>query len=66
MYNWNTDTTRLKKNPEKYEKFVLEQRINFGLNNQKLSLKLLKKHWNNLIIDPAKKNYLNKIVWQTS
>jgi len=66
MHNWNTNITRLKKNPKEYEKFVLEQRINFGLNNHKLSLKLLKKHWNNLVIDPAKKAYLDKIVWQAS
>jgi hypothetical protein len=66
MYNWSTDTTRLKKNPQEYERFVLEQKINFGLNNQKLSLKLLKKYWDKLKIDPSKKTYLNKIVWQTS
>jgi len=66
MYNWNTDTTRLKKNPQECEKFILEQQINFGLNNHKISLKLLKKHWNNLVIDPAKKVYLDKIIWSAS
>lgn len=66
MYNWSVDTTRLKQNPEEYEKFLLEQRINFGLNGHKLSLKSLQKHWENLDIDPAKKAYLNKIVWPQS
>jgi len=66
MYNWNTDTTRLQKDPEQYQKFILEQRINFGLNNKKLSLEHLKKYWNELDIDPAKRNYLNKIVWNLS
>ena len=66
MYNWNTDTTRLKKDPTKHDIFVLEQKINFGLNNTKLSLKKLKKYWNELKIDPAKRKYLQKIVWQQS
>lgn len=66
MYNWSTDTTGLKKNPEKYQIFLLEQRINFGLNNQKLSLSSLKKHWNKLNLDPNKKSYLKKIVWPQS
>ncbi len=66
MYNWNTDTTQLKKDPSKYAIFVLEQKINFGLNNSKLSLKQLKKYWNQLDIDPAKRKYLKKIVWTQS
>lgn len=63
MYNWNTNTTRLKKDTDKYNIFTLEQKINFGLNNTKLSLKNLKKYWHQLAIDPAKKKYLEKIVW---
>ena len=66
MYNWNTDTTRLKKNAPQYDRFILEQQINFGLNNTKLSLEKLKKHWNQLVIDPAKRKYLEKIVWPQS
>ena len=66
MYNWSVDTTRLKKNPEKYEQFLLEQQINFGLNGQKLSLKILKKYWNSLNIDPQKQVFLKKIVWMQS
>jgi len=66
MYNWNINTTRLKKNTPQYDRFVLEQQINFGLNNTKLSLVKLRKHWDKLIIDPAKRNYLEKIVWNQS
>jgi len=66
MYNWNTDTTRLKKNTPKYEKFVLEQQINFGLNNTKLSLKKLKENWKKIDIDQAKRNYLERIIWTQS
>lgn len=66
MYNWNTDTSRLKKDPTKYDIFLLEQKINFGLNESKLSLKKLKKYWNQLDIDPAKRNYLQRVVWTQS
>ncbi len=66
MYNWNTDTTRLKKNPDEYHKFVLEQRINFGLNGEKLSRKMLQKYWDQLNIDLSKKSYLQKILWPQS
>ncbi len=66
MHNWSVDTTRLKKNPEAYEKFVLEQRINFGLKGARLSKKALKKHWSALDIDPHKKAFLKKIVWSQS
>lgn len=45
MNNWSVDTARLKKNPDKYDKFILEQMINFGLGGKKLSLKALKKYW---------------------
>ncbi len=66
MYNWNIDTTRLKKNTSKYDIFVLEQQINFGLNNTKISLKKLKTYWNKLNIDPAKRNFLKKVLWTQS
>ncbi len=66
MYNWSTDTTKLAKNPRAYEKFQLESMINFGLDNNKLSLRLLKRHWNALTIDQDKKNYLAKIIWPQS
>lgn len=66
MYNWSTDTTRLKKHPAQYEHFVLEQQINFGLRDEKLSLKLLKKHWQTLDIDPHKRAFLKKLIWPQS
>ena len=62
MYNWSTDTKRLKQNPEKFEIFKLEQAINFGLNNQKLSIAKLKKYWQLLSIDSIKKRYLRSLL----
>lgn len=63
MHNWSTDTSRLKQNQDEFEKFELEQMINFGLNNRKLSLRLLRKHWDALKIDAHKRMFLQKIVW---
>ena len=63
MYNWSTDTTELKKDSEKYTIWKLEQMVNFGLQGEKLSQKLLKKFWNKLTLDPAKKRYLEFLLW---
>lgn len=58
MYNWNTNTNKLKKNPEKYTIWKLEQSINFGLNGQKLNAVELKKYWTKLTIAPQRKKLL--------
>lgn len=58
MYNWSTDTKTLKKDPAKYVVWKLEQLINFGLNGQKLDLKVVKKHWSKLSLDPKRKRVL--------
>lgn len=58
MYNWSTDTTRLKQNSNAWEIWKLEQKINYGLGNSKLSKKKLRKYWGQLKIDPDKKQYL--------
>lgn len=64
MYNWSVDTTKLRKNVKKFNIFKLEQAINFGLNNTKLSLKNLKENFKILKIDPNKKTYLASLIWQ--
>ncbi|TSC90395.1 MAG: Uncharacterized protein G01um10145_67 [Microgenomates group bacterium Gr01-1014_5] len=58
MYNWNINTKKLKKNPEKYAIWKLEQSINFGLNGEKLKVDDLKKYWLKLTIDPQRKKLL--------
>ncbi|MBU0708306.1 hypothetical protein KJ596_00980 [Patescibacteria group bacterium] len=65
MYNWNTDTTRLKLDVPAYEKWQLEQMINYGLNNNKLPKNKLLRYWPDLNIDPDKKRYLELILWKT-
>jgi len=58
MYNWSTDVTTLKKDPEKYQIWRLEQLINFGLGNEKLKILDLKKYWGKLNIDSKRRNVL--------
>jgi hypothetical protein len=59
MRNWSTDEKNLSKYPDKYKKWKLEQLINFGIGDQKISAKSLKKSLPRLNIDPKKKNFLS-------
>ncbi|MBI2443190.1 MAG: hypothetical protein HYV40_04775 [Candidatus Levybacteria bacterium] len=63
MYNWSTDTTQLKKNPEQYTVWRLEQMINFGLDGKKLSTRLIKKYWDKIHIDTKKRDALAFLLW---
>lgn len=64
MYNWNTDITTLKKYPEQYMIWKLEQLINYGLDGEKLSRKLVIKYWDKLKIDPKKRATLAFLLWR--
>ena len=63
MYNWNTDTTELKKNPEQYTIWKLEQLINYGLDGEKINKKELIKYWDNIRIDSQKRDILAFLLW---
>ncbi|MCR4277445.1 MAG: hypothetical protein NUV80_04545 [Candidatus Berkelbacteria bacterium] len=52
------DEKALQKYPEKFQRWRLEQLINFGLDGEKLDTVELKKVLPHLVIDPAKKRYL--------
>ena len=65
MFNWSTDTKVLKKYPEKYAIWKLEQLINFGLDGKKLKISELKKYFSKLQIDPQKKRYLKFLLSST-
>jgi len=65
MYNWSTDEKVLKKDPESYAIWKLEQMINFGLNGDKIKTADLKKYWNRIKIDPARKKFLDIILHGT-
>ena len=65
MYNWGVDTKKLQKNREDFIIWKLEQQINFGLKGERLDLKLLKKYWNKLKLDPKRKRVLFTWLWQS-
>lgn len=58
MYNWSTDEESMKADPEAHAVWKLEQLVNFGLNDQKLSMAALRKYWDRLVIDPHRKSVL--------
>lgn len=63
MHNWSVDTTELKKDPQKYAVWRLEQLVNFGLDGEKLDRRELEKYWPLLNLDANKKNYLSFLLW---
>ncbi|MDP3956789.1 MAG: hypothetical protein Q8P97_02225 [bacterium] len=62
MYNWSTDEKELKKDPERYKIWRLEQLANFGLNGEKIKSEDLKKYWDKIKIDPARRKFLSAIL----
>ena len=58
MYNWSTDTTKLKNSPSAYTIWKLEQLVNYGLNGEKLKRSALLRHWSKLHLDPKRKRVL--------
>lgn len=62
MYNWSTDITQLQQDPEKYAIWKLEQLVNFGLGDEKIQESDLKKYWNSIEIDPARRSFLSLLL----
>ncbi len=56
--HWSVNESELKKDPQAYAVWRLEQRINFGLGAQKINKAELKKHWDSINIDPFKRKAL--------
>ena len=64
MYNWSVDEEAFKKaDPEGYEKWRLEQMINWGLGGEKLDEAKLRKYWDKLYLDPIKRLYVEFLLW---
>lgn len=63
MYNWSTDIKKLKENKEQYVLWKLQQMINFGLGNRKISQKELKKYWDKLEMDYYRRKFLELIIY---
>lgn len=65
MYNWSTDERQLLKNREKYTIWKLEQLVNFGLGQEKINRRDLDKYFNKIEIDPARRRFLNLLLYGT-
>lgn len=57
--HWSVDETELKKDPQAYAIWRLEQRINFGVGEAKIKKSELIKHWEQIDIDPFKRKALS-------
>ena len=56
--HWSVDETELKKDPEQYAIWRLEQRINFGLGKKRINKAELIKYRERIDIDPWKRKVL--------
>lgn len=65
MKNWSTDVKVLKKDKAAYEKWRLEQLINFGLDGEKLSARKLRELLPKLKIDPNRRAYLELLLHES-
>lgn len=63
MQNWSTGIESLKKDPEHYQQWELEQLINFGLGEKKLNETLMRRYWAKLQIDPARQRFLGMLIY---
>lgn len=63
MYNWSVDIKQLNKHPAAARLWKLEQTINFGLNGRKINKTQLKRNWARLHLDPARKKFLQSLLW---
>ena len=58
MKHWSVDTSELEKNPVAFARWRLEQAINWGIRDGKVSARDLREHWDQLDLDPHKKKFL--------
>lgn len=57
--HWSVDESELSKDPEAYAIWKLEQRINWGVGDPRMSKAELKRYWNKLDLDPWKRKALS-------
>ncbi|OHA09766.1 MAG: hypothetical protein A3A44_02655 [Candidatus Sungbacteria bacterium RIFCSPLOWO2_01_FULL_60_25] len=64
MYNWSTDEKKIKAaGRTAYERWKLEQTVNYGLRGEKISARLLKKYWQKIFMDAPTRRYLSFLLW---
>lgn len=62
---WDYDINKLKKT-KSGRLLILERQINYGIyssDREKIDLKEVKKHWNELNLDPLKKRLFELLIW---
>ncbi len=60
--HWSVDETELKKDPDAHAIWRLEQRINYGLGEQRINRAELKRYWGKIEIDPFKRKALSSVL----
>lgn len=64
MHNWSVDEEKLKKDPEAYQIWRLEQLVNYGLDGERIQRNLLEKYWDRIFIeDPHRRDFLSLLLW---
>ena len=63
MYNWSVDESELRKEPDRYIPWKLEQMANFGLRGGRLNEANLRKYWSRLSLDPRRKKFLSFLLY---
>ncbi len=62
---WDYDIKKLRKSSSG-RRMILERLINYGVypsSKEKISIKQVKKYWNELEIDPDRRRFLEFIIW---
>jgi len=62
-YLWDFDKAELEKT-EEGRIFILERMINYGPDGEKIKLAAVKKYWDKLDLDPAKKHLFEYLIWK--
>jgi hypothetical protein len=64
MKHWSVDEERMKRlYPERYRRWRIEQRVNFGVGTWKLNRAELKELWPELALDEPERTFLEKLLW---
>ncbi len=65
MYNWSVDEKYLRKFPEKYKLWRLEQTIAYGLDGAKLDKNEVISNWQYLKrrLDPQRRKFIEFLLW---
>lgn len=65
MYNWSVDENYLKKFPQKYRLWKLEQRLTYGLDGEKLSQEEVRANWDYLKkrLDSQRRQLIEFFLW---